>query len=59
METMIKKLFDYQKFEGNARLKKICDSVEAEFAEMEELSDDDLFMVAAGKTIEKKDDKKF
>lgn len=62
METKLKKLFDYQKFEGNERLKAICDSIEEKYAQMEELSDDDLYMVAAGTGIDKPksppDDKK-
>lgn len=50
METTLKKLFDYQRFEDNSRLKAICDSVEEKYAQMEELSDDDLYMVAAGRS---------
>ena len=53
MEAKIKKIFDYQRFEGNDRLKSICDDVEKKYAQMEELTDDDLYMVAAGTVIDK------
>lgn len=45
MENILRKLFDYQKFENNPRLSKIIDEVQT--ADENELSDDDLFFVSA------------
>ena len=44
MENKLKSLFDFQRFENNPRLAKVIKDTEC-YAE--ELSDDDLFMVAA------------
>ena len=55
METKLKKIFDYQRFEENTRLKNMCDSVEKKFAELESLSDDELYMVVAGRTYNSPD----
>lgn len=46
MERKLSKLFDYQKFEGNASLQSVIDSVHRRYA-IKELDDDDLFYVAA------------
>ena len=46
METKLKKLFDYQKFDGNARLQQVIDAVHAKYA-TRELSMNDLEMVNA------------
>lgn len=45
MEKKLKSLFDYQRFEQNARLNKLISETENRYAR--ELSDDDLAMVAA------------
>ena len=49
MENKLRKLFDYQRFEGNARLAKMIR--EAEEQASAELSDDELFMVNAAGEI--------
>ena len=46
METKLKNLFDYQKFDGNARLQQVIDAVHAKYA-TRELSMNDLEMVNA------------
>ena len=47
MENKLKKLFDYQKFEGNAKLASLIADSDARFAQA--LSDEDLaFVNAAG-----------
>ena len=49
MEKKLTRLFDYQRFENNARLSKIIAATEAKYAT--QLSEDDLFLVnAAGET---------
>lgn len=45
MENKLKKLFDYQRFENNARLSAIIADTDSRYSR--ELSDDDLFMVNA------------
>ena len=45
MEQKIKTLFDYQRFENNPRLGKLIAETESRYAV--ELSDEELFMVAA------------
>lgn len=45
MENMLKKLFDYQKFENNARLSSLIKETEERYSAA--LSDEELFMVAA------------
>lgn len=45
MENKLKALFDFQRFENNSKLAKIISETESRYAA--ELSDDDLFMVAA------------
>lgn len=45
MEKKLKKLFDYQKFEGNAGLAALISETESRYDN--ELSDDDLENVAA------------
>ncbi len=56
MENKLKKLFDFQKFEGNASLQSVIDDVHARYA-MKELSMDDMEWVNAagyGHELEKK-----
>ena len=59
MERTLKQLFDYQKFEKNADLERLVDSVHSRYA-IRELSMEDMDMVfAAGvPNIPKKDRKK-
>ena len=45
MEKKLKMLFDYQRFEKNAKLEKLISETEDSFAN--ELSDDELFFVNA------------
>ena len=45
MENMLKKLFDYQKFENNPRLSALIKETEERYCAA--LSDEELFMVAA------------
>lgn len=45
MEKKLKKLFDYQKFEDNARLNKMISDTESRYGE--ELSEDSLSQIAA------------
>ena len=56
MENKLKKLFDFQKFEGNASLQSVIDDVYARYAK-KELSMDDMEWVNAagyGNELEKK-----
>ena len=54
MENKLRKLFDFQKFEGNASLQKVIDDVHARYA-MKELDLDDMEWVnAAGDNSEPK-----
>ena len=46
MENKLKKLFDFQKFEGNASLQSMIDDVHARYA-MKELNMDDMEWVNA------------
>ena len=46
MESKLKQLFDFQKFEGNSELQQVIDSVHARYA-VRELSLDDMEFVAA------------
>ena len=46
MENKLKKLFDFQKFEGNASLQSVIDDVHARYA-MKELNMDDMEWVNA------------
>ena len=46
MEKILRKLFDYQKFENNSKLSEMLK--EAESSGMQKLSDDELSMVAGG-----------
>ena len=48
METTLRKLFDYQKFEGNADLQQVIDSVHARYAARELNFDEMEFVNAAG-----------
>ena len=49
MENMMKRLFDYQRFENNPRIAKMIGEAENRFAQA--LSDDELaFVNAAGET---------
>ena len=60
MEKKLKKMFDYQRFEPSARLAKLINETESRYAR--EISDDDLYMVAAAGTPEemkKKEEEKF
>ena len=56
MEQKIKKLFDYQRFENNSRLGKLIAETESRYAV--ELSDEELFMVAAAGEPENSTEKK-
>ena len=47
MERKLKRLFDYQKFEGNADLQQVIDSVHARYA-ARELNFDEMEFVVAG-----------
>ncbi len=60
MENKLKALFDYQKFEGNAALQSVIDSVHARYAARELSLDEMEFVNAAGPAVppvnpEKKD----
>ena len=58
MEDRLRKLFDYQKFAGNAKLQAVIDSVHAQ-EKSRDLSLDDLEMVAAaGNPFDKLNDEK-
>ena len=50
MERKLKALFDFQRFEGNASLQSVIDSVHARCA-MSELSDDELGFVSAAGSV--------
>ena len=53
MEKTLRRLFDYQKFEGNTALQQVIDSVHARYA-MQELNLDEMsFVAAAGITVKK------
>lgn len=55
METKLKRLFDYQKFENNSRLAALIADTEARYGD--ELSEDSLdFVNAAGAPIMKIED---
>ena len=59
MERKLKALFDYQKFEGNAELQQVINSVHSRYTAAQELSLDDLMQVAAAgvpESLQKKDD---
>lgn len=43
----LRKLFDYQKFEGNERLAKMISDTESRYMRRQALDEDDLFMVNA------------
>ena len=49
MESTLRKLFDFQKFEGNADLQNVIDSVHARYA-ARELSMDEMEMLNAAGT---------
>lgn len=49
METKLRKLFEYQRFENNSRIEKLINETESRYAAA--LSDDDLFMVNAAGVI--------
>ena len=51
METMLKKLFDYQAFEQESTLQKVIDSVHSRY-QAEELSLDEMDMLYAAGTPE-------
>ncbi len=55
MERKIKQLFDYQRFENNPRLGKLI--AETESCCGVELSDEELFMVAAAGEIDNTEEK--
>lgn len=48
MENRLKKLFDFQKFEGNASLQSVIDDVHARYAKKELSMDDMEWVNAAG-----------
>ena len=56
MEERLKSLFDFQKFEGNADLRQVIDSVHARYA-VHELSLDEMDWVAAAGTPDLKNRK--
>ncbi len=56
MENKLKKLFDFQKFEGNPVLQSVIDSVHARY-QRQELSLDDMETVAAAGIAVKPTDK--
>ncbi len=56
MENKMKKLFEYQRFENNARLAKLINETESRYAAA--LDDDDLDIVAAAGEVEKDYEKK-
>ena len=47
MEEKLKRLFDYQRFEGNLRLNDIINKTERKYFGNRALSDDDMSYVAA------------
>ena len=49
MERTLKTLFDFQKFEGNAELQQVIDSVHARYA-VRELNLDEMEMLSAAGT---------
>lgn len=49
MEKKLKKLFDYQRFEQNAKLEKLIQETESRYAK--ELSEEDLSLVSAAGEI--------
>lgn len=58
--TDLKKLFDYQRFDGNSKLQNMIDNVEAKYgingadmSDMRALSDDELDMVSAAGVLYK------
>ena len=60
MEKTLRQLFDFQKFEGNAELQSVIDSVHARYASRE-LSLDEMDLVSAAGVPEnafKKDEEK-
>ena len=60
MESTLKRLFDYQKFEGNSDLQLIIDSVHARYG-VRELSMDEMEFVSAAGTpdaLKKKEQEK-
>ena len=60
MEAKLKRLFDYQKFEQNADLQRVIDSVHARYARQELSLDDAEWVSAAGiaNLYPKQDDQK-
>ena len=48
METTLKKLFDYQKFEGNRALQTVIDNVHTRYAVRELDLNEMVFVAAAG-----------
>ena len=56
MENKLKMLFDYQRFEKNASLEALIREAQTDYAR--ELSDEELFMVAAAGEITEKTDTK-
>ncbi len=59
MENKLKKMFDYQRFEKNARIENMINAAESRYA-VRELSDEELFMVSAAGFVkpEQKEDSK-
>ena len=51
MENVLKRLFDYQKFEGNKNLQRVIDGVENRYA-TRELNLDEMEWVAAAGDIQ-------
>ena len=47
MENILKRLFDYQRFEGNAALQQIIHSVHARYTARRQLEPDELEYIAA------------
>ena len=58
MEKKLSRLFDFQKFAENSELADIIADVDSRYPKAQELSDDDLFNVAAAGTMTAQNDKK-
>ena len=58
MEKKLSRLFDFQKFAENSELADIIADVDSRYPKAQELSDDDLFNVAAAGTMTAEKDKK-
>lgn len=57
MEKKLSRLFDFQKFSENSELADIIADVDSRYPKAQELSDDELFNVAAAGTFTTPKDK--